>query len=236
MNIKKATITLFLFSFLLLLFKGPITSKFTSLFSKKPVFLLADQRYANQASSQTGEFDETAKFAYFKNKKIPVPKDDLLASNYQDILGLTAYASGGEKWIEVDLTNQRIIAHEGDQIVYNFPISSGLPWTPTVTGTYHIWIKLRFTRMAGGWEIGDPYDLPNVPFTMYFYKGYAIHGAYWHNDFGRPKSHGCVNMAIPDAEKLYYWANPSASPDVHSIRATPENPGTKVVVHGQAHL
>jgi len=71
---------------------------------------------------------------------------------------------------------------------------------------------------------------------MYYHRGYAIHGAYWHNDFGRPKSHGCVNMAIPDSEKLFYWANPPTPAGTSVTRASQDNPGTKIVIHGQAHL
>jgi len=235
MDTKKIiTITLFLSIFLIFL-KGPLTKSILSLFPKKPNYILESQQAFDQALSQTGKYNQSATLAYYKGKKIPIP--DLNTLNPQEnILGIKAYAAQGEKWIEIDLTNQRIYAHEGDQIVYSFPISSGMPWTPTVTGTFHIWTKLRFTRMAGGWDIGDPYDLPNVPYTMYFHKGYGIHGAYWHNDFGRPKSHGCVNMAIPDAEKMFYWANPPTTPENPNARSTSENPGTKVVIHGQAHL
>jgi len=236
MNLKKTVLIFIALTLLLILFKDSITSTITSYLVKKPVYLLDDQKYVDQALSQSGDFDETVKFAYFKKKKIPIPPKELLTPNEEVVLGLIAYAASGEKWIEIDLTNQRIIAHEGDQIVYNFPISSGMPWTPTVPGTFHIYVKLRFTRMAGGWDIGDPYDLPNVPYTMYYHRGYAIHGAYWHNDFGRPKSHGCVNMAIPDSEKLFYWANPPTPAGTSVTRASQDNPGTKIVIHGQAHL
>jgi len=235
MERKKIIIASVILTFVLIAFRTPLTSLITSLFPKKVVHVLSDPKIVENALTQTGRYDENAKLAYFQGEKIPVPSKEILNPNI-DVLGLKAYASADEKWIEVDVTNQRILAHEGDQVVYNFPISSGMPWTPTVVGTFRIWSKLRFTRMAGGWSIGDPYDLPNVPYTMYYYKGYAIHGAYWHNDFGRPKSHGCVNMAIPDSEKLYYWANPPTPPGSWGARSTPENPGTKVVVHGQARL
>ncbi|MCL5784173.1 MAG: L,D-transpeptidase [Patescibacteria group bacterium] len=129
----------------------------------------------------------------------------------QGILFLTpfyhTYAQGlAQKRIEVDLTNQRLYAFENGNQIYNFPISSGKPWWPTPTGTYRPWIKLRYDEMIGGNRaLGTYYDLPNVPYVVYFYRGYAIHGTYWHNNFGHPMSHGCVNMRTADMAKLYYW-------------------------------
>ena len=69
-------------------------------------------------------------------------------------------------------------------------------------GTYQVRTKLDLERM-----IGPGYDTPNVPWTMYFFRGYAIHGAYWHNNFGTPVSHGCVNMRVDEAKALYDWAS-----------------------------
>ena len=77
--------------------------------------------------------------------------------------------------------------------------------TPTVAGTYEIYVKYEKTRMTGG--VGaDYYDLPDVPYVMYFHKGYGLHGTYWHSNFGTPMSHGCVNLSISDAQWLYNWA------------------------------
>jgi len=110
-------------------------------------------------------------------------------------------STGGQKWIEVILSQQRLIAHEGDRIIMNTLVSTGKSGTPTPVGTYYIYSKLRSTTMAG-----PGYYLPNVPYTMYFYRGYAIHGTYWHNNFGHPMSHGCVNMRTSDAAVIYGWA------------------------------
>ena len=85
---------------------------------------------------------------------------------------------------------------------------------------------------GGSKDLGTYYYLPNVPYTMFFYKDYGIHGAYWHDNFGHPMSHGCVNMRIDDAEKLFYWANPILPQNINSITATEENPGTKVIIYG----
>jgi lipoprotein-anchoring transpeptidase ErfK/SrfK len=117
---------------------------------------------------------------------------------------------GGVRWIDIDLTNQMVYAYEGDTIVNSFLVSTGTWLTPTVTGKYKIWIKLKKTNMSG-----PGYYLPDVPYVMYFYKGYGLHGTYWHNNFGTPMSHGCVNLSIPDAEWLYYWAMEGTVVNVH---------------------
>jgi lipoprotein-anchoring transpeptidase ErfK/SrfK len=119
-------------------------------------------------------------------------------------------STGGVRWIDVDLTNQMVYAYEGDTVVNSFVVSTGTWMTPTVTGKYKIWIKLKKTSMSG-----PGYYLPDVPYVMYFYKGYGLHGTYWHSNFGTPMSHGCVNLSIPDAEWLYYWASEGTVVNVH---------------------
>ena len=116
----------------------------------------------------------------------------------------------GKRWIDVSLSEQRVYAYEGDIIVNAFIVSTGTARTPTVTGKYKIWIKLKSTTMSG-----PGYHLTNVPYTMYFYKGYGLHGTYWHNNFGTPMSHGCVNLSIPDAQWLYNWAFEGTEVNVH---------------------
>ncbi len=109
--------------------------------------------------------------------------------------------SESEKWIEVDLSKQRLCAYEGQKTVFCAPVSTGTSRYPTVKGRFEIYAKYSSTRMRG-----PGYDLPNVPWTMYFHRSYAIHGTYWHNSFGRPMSHGCVNMKTSQARRLYQWA------------------------------
>ncbi len=108
---------------------------------------------------------------------------------------------GSGKWIDINLSQQRITAYVGQTAVYSAIVSTGTWQYPTVTGTYYVYVKYRYTPMSG-----PGYYLPNVPHTMYFYRGYAIHGAYWHNNFGTPMSHGCVNLSLGDAEWFYNWA------------------------------
>lgn len=107
-----------------------------------------------------------------------------------------------ENWILVDLSQQRTYAYTGDTLMNTFVVSTGTWQHPTVTGTFNIYVKYRSTLMTG-----DDYYLPNVPYTMYFYKGYGLHGTYWHNNFGVPMSHGCVNLRTPDAAWLFSFAS-----------------------------
>lgn len=119
------------------------------------------------------------------------------------------------KWIEVDLSDQKLYMHEGDGIVGSYLISSG-KWASTPTGEWRVWIKLRYARMRGGSKaLGTFYDLPNVPYTMYYYGGYGIHGAYWHNNFGQPMSHGCINMNPEEAGVVFNWAQVGTRVQVH---------------------
>jgi len=110
-------------------------------------------------------------------------------------------APTGGKWIDINTATQGLVAYEGQRPVYWATVSTGTSWTPTVKGRFRIQSKLRSGTMAG-----PGYYLPNVPHIMNFYGGYAIHGTYWHNNFGWPMSHGCVNMRISDAQWLYNWA------------------------------
>jgi lipoprotein-anchoring transpeptidase ErfK/SrfK len=114
------------------------------------------------------------------------------------------------RWIDVDLSEQRLIAYQGNEPARSIRVSTGLPRTPTVVGRFKIYVKYKAVRMSG-----PGYDLPNVPHTMYFYRDYALHGAYWHTNFGRPMSHGCVNLPLPDAEWLYDWASVGTLVVVH---------------------
>ena len=116
----------------------------------------------------------------------------------------------GERWIDVNLSEQRVYAYEGDVVVNSFLVSTGVAETPTVTGEYQIYVKVRIQDMSG-----PGYYLPDVPWVMYFYEEYGFHGTYWHNNFGTPMSRGCVNMRIEDAAWLYDWASVGTTVNVH---------------------
>jgi len=121
--------------------------------------------------------------------------------------GVSNPAVNGEKWIDVNLSTQRITAYEGNTVIHSSWVSTGLPRTPTVVGSYRVYVKYEATDMQGGSQTaGDYYYLRNVPYTMYFYQGYGIHGTYWHNNFGQPMSHGCVNLPTSEAQWYFNWA------------------------------
>lgn len=170
---------------------------------------LESDAYVKFIKSQTGQFDRNAKNAIYNNNIVSMPIEEPVLQ--AQVLG--DQTPNDNKWIEINLSQQRLYLHDGGSIVGNFLVSTG-SWAPTPTGTYRTYVKYRYTTMAGGSGAGY-YYLPNVPFTMYFYKGYGIHGTYWHNNFGHPMSHGCVNMRTSEAEIAYNFAPV----------------GTKVVIH-----
>jgi len=126
----------------------------------------------------------------------PTPTPPILAFPVPPI----SSAPTNDKWIDIDLSDQQLVAYVGTVPVYAIRVSTGLPRTPTIIGEFHIYRKLTSTTMAG-----PGYYLPDVPWTMYFFKSYAIHGTYWHDNFGYPMSHGCVNLPTPDAKWLFDW-------------------------------
>lgn len=124
--------------------------------------------------------------------------------------GLPSGVESGERWIEVNLSNQRAHAYQGKNLISSFIVSTGTWIHPTVTGTYRIYVKYRYADMAG-----PGYYLPDVPNVMYFYKGYGLHGTYWHNNFGTPMSHGCINFTIPDSAWLFDFASVGTTVFIH---------------------
>lgn len=101
----------------------------------------------------------------------------------------------------VDLSDSRVYAYEDGALVHNVLASTGLPATPTVQGDFAVYMKYEAQLMTG-----PGYYLPDVPWVMYFYSGYALHGAYWHNNWGVPMSHGCVNLPNEEARWFFEWA------------------------------
>jgi lipoprotein-anchoring transpeptidase ErfK/SrfK len=115
-----------------------------------------------------------------------------------------------ERWIDIDLSSQHTYALEGDTLLRIFLVSTGTSQTPTVRGVYKIYAKFRYDDM-----VGEDYNLADVPFVMYFYKDYSLHGTYWHHNFGHPMSHGCINMKTTDASWLYQWASIGTVVNIH---------------------
>ena len=134
-----------------------------------------------------------------------------------------------DKWIEVNLFEQTLAAYEGDRMVYATLVSSGLPYWKTEEGLFRIRSKVKMGKMSGRAGLPDYYFLEDVPWTMYFNRDFALHGAYWHDKFGFPHSHGCVNLAPKDALWLYDWTTPESK--TGWTLSTDDNPGTWVWVH-----
>ncbi len=103
-------------------------------------------------------------------------------------------------WIEIDLSEQHLFAWKGKEQIFDTNISSGKVITPTYPGAYNIQRKYPQDRMRG-----TDYDIPNVPYVLYYDRGYALHGAYWHDNFGTPVSHGCINLPMDNAKWLFDW-------------------------------
>lgn len=167
-------------------------------------------------------YDPEAKVALFEGKEVAIPS---LAANKDEktVLG----TSDAERWIEVDLSEQKIRAWEGNSLYLESLVSTGLPWWPTPKGEFRIWTKFRATKMEGG-SGRYYYYLPNVPYVMFFengsvpgWRGYSLHGTYWHSAFGTQRSHGCVNLPTPIAEQLFYWVS----------SRNEGGAGTKIVIH-----
>lgn len=110
-----------------------------------------------------------------------------------------------ERWIGLDLYEQVLIVYEGDHPLFATLVSTGLPRWPTFEGTYNIYFRRVRKDMSWGTPGDDFYYLQEVPWTMFFDEGRALHGAYWHDGLGYRRSHGCVNMSITDAYWLYHW-------------------------------
>jgi hypothetical protein len=121
------------------------------------------------------------------------------------------------RWIHVDLAQQMLVAYEGDRPVFATMVSTGRPGYETPTGTFRIQSKHVSTTMDDPNAGEDAYSIEDVPWTMYFHDSHALHGAFWHDRFGVPRSHGCVNLAPVDARWLFSWTGPTLPPGWHGI-------------------
>jgi hypothetical protein len=149
---------------------------------------------------------------------------DLHASRLDPAKRMPAWGKRGDKWIDVNLTKQTLVLYEGEKPVYATLISSGEAGledpehtTATKRGIFRIHTKHVTATMASD-EIGEEFELNDVPYVQYFDKeGYALHGAYWHDRFGTPKSHGCINLAPEDARRIFYWTEPRLPVGWHAV-------------------
>jgi lipoprotein-anchoring transpeptidase ErfK/SrfK len=145
----------------------------------------------------------------------------------------------GERWIDVNLKSQTLVAFIGDKPVYATLISSGKESKDkekdhrTPLGEWRIREKHITTTMDGdGSAAGDlPYSIEDVPYVMYYHRSFALHGAFWHSNYGMQMSHGCVNLSPLDAKFLFYFATPMIPAGFHGVWSTDKELGTRVIVH-----
>ncbi len=145
------------------------------------------------------------------------------------------WATPGRTWIDVSILKQTLIAYEGISPVYATLVSTGADGLgdpkdthSTVRGQFLIHTKHVTATMSGD-ELGDEFDLRDVPYVQYFREGYALHAAYWHDSFGRPRSHGCINLSPADARWLFQWTDPPVPSAWHGAMSLKN--GTLVYVH-----
>ncbi len=174
-------------------------------------------------------YSETQEGPWVKNLFVrftrpgPVPKD----------------LAPGERWVDVNLSEQTLVVYQGETPIFATLISSGKKNADkdkdhsTPTGEYRIREKHVTTTMDGdGTAAGDlPYSIEDVPYVLYFNKSYALHGAFWHRNFGVQMSHGCVNLAPLDAKWVFSHTDPPLPPGWHGAWSTPDRPGSRVVLH-----
>ena len=172
-----------------------------------------------------------------------VPADHLRPISTEELAPISPDIPSGDKRIEVDLARQSLAAYERDQIVFQTRVSSGIPSsrptsngipTETPKGNFNIYSKMPSKHMGNGRLMQgdldlDAYELVGVPWTMFFHRldtGYALHGTYWHNNFGWQMSHGCINMRNEDAKWLFRWTTPTN----HPAEVEKNGSGTQVVI------
>jgi hypothetical protein len=161
--------------------------------------------------------------------------DDRSAGRVDPAKKMPAWGKNGEKWIDVNITKQVLVAYEGTTAVFATLVSSGEAGLDdpektksTKRGIFRIHTKYISVTMDSD-VVGEEYELRDVPYVQYFEGGYALHGSYWHDGFGQPKSHGCINLAPEDARRLFWWTEPQVPPGWHGV-AKPLT-GTVVFVH-----
>lgn len=136
-----------------------------------------------------------------------------------------------ERWIDINLSEQTLVAYEENKPVFATIVSTGRKDFETPEGEFRIYSKHVTITMDDPEGGEEAYSIEDVPWTQYFQDSYALHGAFWHDRFGRVRSHGCVNLSPADARRLFFWTGPHLPSGLHGIASTHENPGTRVVIH-----
>jgi hypothetical protein len=170
----------------------------------------------------------------------PAPADDSLfvkadVIRSPDLQVMPKGLEPWDRWIDVDITKQMLVAYEGSRPVYVTLVSTGKKGTDeepfeTPTGRFRIRSKQVTSNMDGTTATDGNYAIQDVPWVMYFEGSYALHGAFWHQSFGSVRSHGCVNLGPTDARWLFLWTTPFVPERWHGVTASDDNPGTTIVI------
>jgi hypothetical protein len=200
-----------------------------------------DRVIAGESAPYRAAFSLTGKQAFFKGVLHYETKEgrwlsDRHASRLDPAKKMPGWALKGERWIDINLTKQTLMLYEGENPVYATLVSTGeaglgdpRETTATKRGIFRVHTKHVTATMASR-EIGEEFELRDVPYVQYFDKeGYAIHGAYWHDRFGIPKSHGCINLSPEDARRVFYFTEPRVPKGWHGALLPLE--GTVVFIH-----
>lgn len=195
----------------------------------------ADDLPWHSAVQLTGKATRVGDTRYIETKAGTWIKDDDVGQALKP-QELPFFAKGKHKWIDVSIIGQSMVLYEGKTPVYATLVSTGRDGLgdpkktfSTVRGTFKIRDKHVTTTMDAH-EVDNQFELRDIPWVQYFEHGYAIHAALWHDDFGKPRSHGCVNMSPIDARRVFLWTDPPLPTDWHSVNAS-ESTGDGTTVH-----
>jgi hypothetical protein len=157
------------------------------------------------------------------------------ASRLDPAKRMPGWGKAGERWLDINVTKQTLVAYEGEKPVFATLVSTGEAGledhetsTATKRGIFRIHTKHVSATMASD-EVGEEFELRDVPYVQYFEEGYALHGAYWHDRFGTPKSHGCINLSPEDARRIFFFTDPKVPEGWHGVLKPLT--GTVVFVH-----
>jgi len=160
---------------------------------------------------------------------------DRFVSRVDGVKHMPKWANDGERWIDVSIAKQVLMAYDGTKPAYVTLVSTGEaglddPETTksTVQGIFRIHTKHLTTTMSSN-VVGEEFELKDIPYVEYFQDSYALHAAYWHDDFGTPRSHGCINLAPEDARWLFQWTEPQLPAGWHGVRKALS--GSVVFIH-----
>lgn len=154
-----------------------------------------------------------------------VLREEVRIARHADVPGEVA---GDERWIDIDVDEQVLVAYEGTRPVFATLVSTGRRGHDSPLGTYRIERKVAERTMNSRPDDDDPYAVDRVPWTAYFTGSFALHAAYWHGSFGERKSHGCINLAPIDARRVYGWSEPQVAPGWSEAYATEASKGSVV--------